>query len=104
MIIEPRPVTDDDLVGLVDEQERELAYRYGVVGAGSALVDPEARFMVAVVGRTAVGCGAIQPLDPVTVELKRMYVRPDHRGRGWPGGCCRRWKLGRFRLDTVGFA
>jgi putative acetyltransferase len=82
MIIEPRPVTDDDLVGLVDEQERELAYRYGVVGAGSALVDPEARFMVAVVGRTAVGCGAIQPLDPVTVELKRMYVRPDHRGRG----------------------
>jgi len=82
MIIEPRPVTDDDLVVLVDEQERELAYRYGGHGEGLDPVDPEARFMVAVVGRTAVGCGAIQPLDPVTVELKRMYVRPDHRGRG----------------------
>jgi putative acetyltransferase len=82
MIIEPRPMTDDDLVGLVDEQERELAYRYGGAGAEPDPVDPAARFMVAVVGRTAVGCGAIQPLDPVTVELKRMYVRPDHRGRG----------------------
>jgi putative acetyltransferase len=75
-------VTDDDLVGLVGEQERELAYRYGGADEPPYPANPEARYMVAVVGRTAVGCGAIQPLDPVTAELKRMYVRPDHRGRG----------------------
>jgi putative acetyltransferase len=28
------------------------------------------------------GCGAIRLLDPTTAEVKRMYVEPDHRGRG----------------------
>jgi putative acetyltransferase len=81
MIIESRPATDDDLVRLVGEQERELAYRYGP-GARTAAVDPGERYMVAVVGSTAVGCGAIAPHGPDVVELKRMYVRPSHRGRG----------------------
>lgn len=82
MIIEPRPVTDDDLVALIGEQERELECRYGGADGGPGPVDPGAYFMVAVVGRTAVGCGAIEPVDADTVELKRMYVRPGHRGRG----------------------
>jgi putative acetyltransferase len=82
MIIEPRPATDGDLVALVAEQEREMAQRYGGADGGPYPVHPDAYFMVAVVGRQAVGCGAIQPLDEDTVELKRMYVRPEFRGRG----------------------
>ncbi len=40
------------------------------------------RFLVARDGDRAVGCGAIRLVDPRTAEVKRMYVEPDHRGRG----------------------
>lgn len=29
-----------------------------------------------------VGCGAIKPFDAQAVEVKRMYVLPEHRGKG----------------------
>jgi GNAT superfamily N-acetyltransferase len=79
MIIQPRVATDDDLVGLLAEQVAEMTHRYG---EAPLPVHPAASFMVAVIGSTAIGCGAIQPVAPDTAELKRMYVRPDHRGRG----------------------
>jgi GNAT superfamily N-acetyltransferase len=33
-------------------------------------------------GDEAVGVGALKPVDETTAEIKRMYVRPDARGRG----------------------
>ncbi len=30
----------------------------------------------------AVGCGAFKPYDDNRVEIKRMFVRPEHRGKG----------------------
>lgn len=33
-------------------------------------------------GAKAVGCGGLRPLDDTSAEIKRMYVRPSHRGRG----------------------
>jgi ribosomal protein S18 acetylase RimI-like enzyme len=33
-------------------------------------------------GAEALGCVALQELAPDTAELKRMYVRPESRGRG----------------------
>lgn len=30
----------------------------------------------------AVGCGAIKPYDPSTMEIKRMFVVPELRGKG----------------------
>jgi putative acetyltransferase len=30
----------------------------------------------------AVGCGAFREIDPQTVEIKRMFVLPDYRGKG----------------------
>ena len=45
-------------------------------------VVPAARFVLATVDGVGAGCGAIQPIDDQTVELKRMYVRPAYRGGG----------------------
>jgi putative acetyltransferase len=39
-------------------------------------------FVVAREDGGAVGCGALRLLDPTTAEVKRMYVVPDHRGKG----------------------
>ena len=39
-------------------------------------------FLVARDGGRAVGCGAIRLIDPRTAEVKRMYVEPEHRGKG----------------------
>jgi GNAT superfamily N-acetyltransferase len=33
-------------------------------------------------GETAVGCGAIKEFDDTSMEVKRMFVRPEHRGKG----------------------
>lgn len=51
----------------------------------AALCRPEVLFAVArTEGRDAVACGAIV-LTPKYGELKRMFTRPDHRGRGVAG-------------------
>ena len=39
-------------------------------------------FVIARADGLAIGCGAIRRLDETTVELKRMYVEPELRGRG----------------------
>ncbi len=33
-------------------------------------------------GESAVGCGAFKQFDEESVEVKRMYVKPSHRGTG----------------------
>jgi putative acetyltransferase len=38
--------------------------------------------VVAYENETAVGCGAFKKYDDETVEIKRMFVRPENRGRG----------------------
>ena len=48
----------------------------------AALSDPAVTFLVARAGDEAVGCGAIVNDPRGWGELKRMYVRPDRRGRG----------------------
>lgn len=39
-------------------------------------------FVIARAQGLAVGCGALRRRDESTVEVKRMYVEPDMRGRG----------------------
>ncbi len=38
--------------------------------------------LVAYYNHRAVGCGALKTFDPTTLEVKRMYVLPDFRGKG----------------------
>jgi GNAT superfamily N-acetyltransferase len=46
-------------------------------------LDNTVRVVTAFDGNTTVGCGAFRPIDGArTIEIKRMYVRPEARGRG----------------------
>lgn len=45
--------------------------------------EPAGTIVLAWVGEEAAGCVALRPLDePGACEMKRMYVRPGHQGRG----------------------
>jgi GNAT superfamily N-acetyltransferase len=46
------------------------------------LEDGRGTFLVARDDGRAVGCGAIRLTDGLTAEVKRMYVEPNHRGKG----------------------
>ena len=70
--------------------EDELSQRYGDAGGDNPdPTHPEqftesergAFFVVYRDGR-AIGCGGLRSRDAGTAEIKRMYVRPEWRGRG----------------------
>jgi len=76
---------------LIRDLSAELAGRYpdshGGDGAGAFkpadVQVARATFIIAWRGDEAVGCGALRPMDEAdTVEVKRMYVRPEARGQG----------------------
>jgi ketosteroid isomerase-like protein/GNAT superfamily N-acetyltransferase len=84
--IAPEPFDAPDAVALRDALEAELCERYGGYAdpADKPTADDTAAFLVArdADGR-AIACGALRPLeDGAVAELKRMYVRPEDRGRG----------------------
>jgi GNAT superfamily N-acetyltransferase len=66
---------------LATRQQHELATENPDDHHVYALHD-EIEFVVAEDSGHAVGCGALQRLDPTTAEVKRMYVVPEARRRG----------------------
>ena len=56
--------------------ESELAALPGCYGP------PRGSLLLALDGEKSAGCIAIRPMEQGACELKRMYVRPDYRGRG----------------------
>jgi len=70
---------------LVSELDAELHHRYGEV---QALYTPHNHVaaietaVLAVEDGRPLGCGCFKPHGPDAVELKRMYVAPQARGRG----------------------
>ena len=59
-------------------------------------------------GKTTLGCVALRRLDDEAAEMKRLYLRPEARGRGYGSalaeavlGEARRLGYRRVRLDTV---
>jgi putative acetyltransferase len=85
-MIERVPADSDVAAALIQALDADLQRRYpGVMLQGlrpGEAQDPRLSFFVARTGDQAVGCAALRELDEVTGEVKRMFVRDDHRGRG----------------------
>ena len=74
-------------IELLAELDADLLCRYGdgdepVHAPVDAFIPPHGLFLVAMSHGEAVGCGGFRPHAGDVAELKRMYVRPQARGRG----------------------
>jgi putative acetyltransferase len=74
---------------LIDALNAELAARYPEPGANHFRLDAEevaanrGAFLVGYLDGEPVACGAIRCIDAGVAEIKRMYVIPAARGRGF---------------------
>jgi GNAT superfamily N-acetyltransferase len=74
--------------GMADAQQAEMTRRHhGVPGSGvmpdpAYFEPPDGTFLVAYVDGEPAACGGVGRLDETTGELRRMYVVPEHRGKG----------------------
>ena len=86
--IAAEPFDSADARRLIDALDAHLASRYTAEQRFGPNLKPAqiapglGTFVVARADGRAVGCGAVRLLDPTTVEVKRMYVEPEMRGRG----------------------
>lgn len=81
-MIEPRGPGDAHVLALATAQQAELAALEGETHISFPLRD-HIEFLLGLLDGEPVACGALQPLGPGVGEVKRMYVRPEFRGRGF---------------------
>jgi GNAT superfamily N-acetyltransferase len=71
---------------LIDAVQQEYVVRYGGPDTGpvdpAEFAPPEGRFLVGYVGTRPVAMGGLRRIAADVVEIKRMYVDPQWRGRG----------------------
>src|SRR5258708_24046891 len=74
-----------DVIELITELDAHLTDLYEPKSRHfldiDSLTKPNIRFVLASVDGQAAGCGALRIWDDYA-EVKRMYVKPDHRGSG----------------------
>jgi len=76
---------DHDFIELITELDADLAIRDGNEHAFYAQfnkIDKIRYVVIAYENDHPVGCGAIKEYNPNTMEIKRMYTSPGHRGKG----------------------
>jgi GNAT superfamily N-acetyltransferase len=95
------PVESEEQILAVREIFLEYAASLGfdlcLQGFGQELAElpgcyapPDGRLLLAVDGAKHVGCVALRPLGKGVCEMKRLYVRPGHRGRSIGRQLCER--------------
>jgi putative acetyltransferase len=86
-LIRATAASDPRSVELIHELDAELSQAYtpeqmhGLHPGEEA--DPRLKFFLFELDGTVIGCGALRELETGMAELKRMFVRPVHRGRGY---------------------
>jgi putative acetyltransferase len=86
--IAPEPFDSPDARRLIAALDAHLASRYSPDQMFGPHLKAEhvapglGTFVIARLEGQAIGCGALRRRDERTIEVKRMYVEPDRRGRG----------------------
>jgi putative acetyltransferase len=77
-----------DFIQLVNKLDADLAERDGeehLFYSRFNKIDLIRHVVVAYLDDTAISCGAIKKYDQKTMEIKRMFTRPENRGKGTAG-------------------
>jgi len=86
LVLQEEPYDGPSAQQLVAAVQQEYVSRYG--GPDETPVTPEefapplGRFVIGYLGVEPVAMGGLRVRDPETAEIKRMFIRADHRGRG----------------------
>jgi putative acetyltransferase len=86
--VSPEDCNSAEAQALLSAFIEEVKERYEESPADIGYFDPalvavsKSTFLVARKDGLAVGCGALVPIDERTVEIKRMFVLPEHRSHG----------------------
>lgn len=79
---------NQDFIEMVKQLDSELAIRDGDDHEFYHQFNSISKIKYAIVAyqeQIPVGCGAIKAFDNLTMEVKRMFVTPDNRGKGFAG-------------------
>ena len=82
IIIRPEDADSPDALELMGELDGEDLERYPAESMHGFEPSEAAIFLIAKNDGRAVGCGALRHISSEIAELKRLFVRRDHRGRG----------------------
>ena len=86
LTIRPEPANQPDVLRMIEALDAQMTALYPPESNHlldvAALSDQAVTFLVVRDGGEAVGCGALRRDPRGWGEVKRMYVRPDQRGRG----------------------
>jgi GNAT superfamily N-acetyltransferase/uncharacterized damage-inducible protein DinB len=87
LAIEPMSAASAEALALIEELDAELRVRYPTLAPHGLreqdVVNPLTVFLIGRIQGDIVACGATRPVEPGIAEIKRMYVRPAARGRGY---------------------
>ena len=70
-------------MGLSEDVLLEFGYQGGADDLVAEFAPPNGRLFLASLDGQVVGCAGLRRFSPEIAEMKRVYVRPAFRGKGW---------------------